>query len=263
MTEESLVLIEDGDGVRTLVLHRPAQLNAFNQDLCSAFTIALRQAGADETVKVVILTGAGRAFSAGTDLKELAESGDFRGGPDNPRAFDDLIDAIADFPKPLLCVVNGLAVGLGVTLLGLADLVFMAEHARLKCPFTSLALAPEAASSVTLPLLVGRQEATWLLLSSEWLDAPDAAAMGLAWKVLPDDEVLSVAMDHARQLATHSLASLVASKWLISSTFAKAIATGRDRENAAFDQLLRAPESSKAIRAFAAGPDKTPSKGAK
>ena len=147
--------------------------------------------------------------------------------------------------------MNGIAVGLGVTLLGLADLVFMADTARLKCPFTSLALAPEAASSATLPLLVGRQQATWLLLSSEWIDADDAYAMGLAWKLVPADEVL--ASWHGSTPGSWPftpLESLVASKRLIAATFAGAVAEGRERENVAFDALLRGPESRAAIGAF-------------
>jgi enoyl-CoA hydratase/carnithine racemase len=253
-TEDAVVLVRNSDGVRTLILHRPAQLNAFDQTLCGELTKALAAAQADNDIKVVLLTGAGRAFSAGTDLKELAESGDFRSAPDNPRAFDDMIDCVAEFSKPLLCAVNGLAVGLGVTLLGLADLVFMADDAQMKCPFTSLALVPEAGSSVTIPLLVGRQHATWLLLSSQWVDARAAAEMGLAWKVAAADEVLSIAMEHARELATQPLESLVASKRLIAETFADAVAIGRNRENAAFDRLLHTPESRSAVDAFVTRP---------
>src|SRR4029077_6431419 len=111
---------------------------------------------------------------AGTDLVELAASGDFRGSADDPDRFRRLVDALARFPKPLVCAVNGIAVGIGATLLGHADLVVMADTARLRTPFTSLALAPEAAASVTFPHLVGRQAAAWMLFSSEWVDAEAA-----------------------------------------------------------------------------------------
>lgn len=248
---DELVVAHDAENVRTLVLNRPAQLNAFNQALCAALTDALRSASRDDDVRVVVLTGAGRAFSAGTDLLELAESGDFRGSVDDPRAFERLIDELADFPKPLLCAVNGIGVGIGATLLGLADLVFMAESARLMCPFSSLALAPEAASSVTFPLLLGRQNAVWMLMSSEWVDAHEARAMGLAWKVVPDGAALSTALDHARRMAVHPLTSLVASKRLIAATFGAAVTDGRARENVAFDTLLAAPESRAAVAGFA------------
>jgi enoyl-CoA hydratase/carnithine racemase len=251
MVDQELVLIEDSEGVRTLTLNRPGQLNAFNQSLCSALAEALGAAQVDENVRVVVLTGAGRSFSAGTDLYELAQTGDFRGSPGDPHTFERLIDRLAEFPKPLICAVNGVAVGLGVTMLGHADLVFMAETAHLKCPFTSLGLAPEAAASVTFPLLLGRQDASWMLMSSEWIDAADARAMGLAWRVVPDEAVLTEALDHAHRLAIHPLASLVASKRVISATFAQAVSDGRDRENESFDVLLRTPESRAAVAAFA------------
>ena len=168
------VLADDADRVRTLVLNRPEQLNAFDQELCAALTVALQAAAGDDAVHVVVLTGAGRAFSAGTDLVELAETGDFRGTPADPERFERLVDALVGFPKPLVCAVNGIAVGIGATLLGLADLVVMADTARLRCPFTSLSLVPEAAASVTFPFLLGRQAAAWVLMSSAWVDAAEA-----------------------------------------------------------------------------------------
>ena len=250
MPDRDLVLADDADGVRTLVLNRPAQLNAFDQALCAALTDALRSAAVDDAVRVAVVTGSGRAFSAGTDLVELAANGDFRGTPADPERFERLIDALAAFPKPLVCAVNGIAVGIGATMLGLADLVVMADTARLRCPFTSLSLVPEAAASVTFPFLLGRQAAAWVLMSSEWVDADEAKAMGLAWKVVPADDVLGEARVHARRFAVHPLDSLVACKRLISATFAAPIADGRQRENAEFDVLLETPASRAAVAAF-------------
>src|SRR6476659_1225286 len=119
MPDRDLVLADDADGIRTLVLNRPAQLNAFDQALCAALTDALRSAATDDAVRVVVVTGSGRAFSAGTDLVELAASGDFRGTTADPERFERLIDALAACPKPLVCAVNGIAVGIGATMLGL------------------------------------------------------------------------------------------------------------------------------------------------
>mgnify|MGYP000464536208 CR=1 FL=1 len=137
---------------------------------------ALRAAADDPEVSVVVVTGTGRAFSAGTDLSEMQA---YIADPDNfPGAYGTgfiaLVDALTAFPKPLICAVNGLGLGIGTTILGFADLAFMADNARLKCPFTSLGVAPEAASSYLLPQLIGRQNAAWLLLSSEWVGAQEA-----------------------------------------------------------------------------------------
>jgi enoyl-CoA hydratase/carnithine racemase len=252
MPEGDLVLAEDGEGIRTLVLNRPEQLNAFDQALCGALTEALQAAATDDDVRVVVLTGAGRAFSAGTDLMELAANGDFRGTPADPDRFERLIDALVTFPKPLVCAVNGIAVGIGATLLGLADLVVMAETARLQCPFTSLSLVPEAAASVTFPFLLGRQAAAWVLMSSAWVDAAEAKALGLAWKVVPAADVLDEALALAEAFAVHPLDSLIASKRLLSATFTPAIAAGRQRENTEFDVLLKSPTSRAAVSSFVA-----------
>ena len=127
---------------------------------------------------VVLLTGNGRAFSAGTDLLEMharATDPDFVPGK---HGFLGLLDALVDFPKPLVCAVNGVGLGIGATILGYADLAFMSTKARLKCPFTSLGVAPEAASSYLFPQLVGRQDAAWMLLSAEWVSAEEAQADG-------------------------------------------------------------------------------------
>ena len=162
-----ILTIEDANRVRTCTLNRPEALNAFNEALYDATAEALLAAADDPEVAVVLLTGAGRAFSAGTDLAEMqayiADPDNFPG--DYGTGFIALVDALTAFPKPLICAVNGLGLGIGTTILGFADLAFMADDARLKCPFTSLGVAPEAASSYLLPQLIGRQNAAWLLLS--------------------------------------------------------------------------------------------------
>src|SRR5881227_4383377 len=167
-----MIRIEDADRVRLITLDRPDALNAFNEALYDATTEALREASSSPDIAVVVLTGTGRAFSAGTDVLEMGQRGDpnFVAGK---YGFPGLIDSLLDLTKPLICAVNGLALGVGVTMLALADLVFMAEDARARCPFTDLAVAPEAGSSYTFPMLLGRHDATWMLMSSEWFSAEE------------------------------------------------------------------------------------------
>ncbi len=171
--------IADEGRVRTLRLNRPEALNAFNEALYDATTIALREAAEHPDVAVVMITGTGRAFSAGTDLAEMQARITDAAFTPGEFGFMGLIDALSSFPKPLICAVNGIGIGIGTTILGYADLAFMASTARLKCPFTSLGVAPEAAASYLLPQLIGRQNAAWLLMSSEWVDADEALRMGL------------------------------------------------------------------------------------
>lgn len=256
--DPGLVLEADELAVRLLTLNRPAALNAFDQALYDALTDALIRADADQSLSVIVLTGAGRAFSAGTDLADLAAHGDFRHGPDTQHGFAGLLDVLIGLRKPLVCAVNGLAVGLGATLLGHADLVFMAKTARLRCPFTALGLAPEAASSVTFPRLMGRQQASWVLLSSAWLDAEDCVRNGLAFKVVAADRLLQVALEHARELACHPLESLVATKQLIVRGSEDSAQRALDRESEAFDRLLTSRAHQDALHAFHASRSSSP-----
>jgi enoyl-CoA hydratase/carnithine racemase len=240
----------DTDRVRVLTLDRPAARNAFNEALYDAATEALIAAAADRSVAVVVITGAEGAFSAGQDLLEMAArmNPGFEAGV---HGFPGFVDQLAAFPKPLLLAVNGLALGIGATMIGFADLVFMSTEARVKCPFTSLAVAPEAASSVTFPRLLGRQDATWALLSSEWLSAEECHRMGLAWKLCDPGELMATTLDHARVLSAKPIDSLVVSKAAITAPFAAEIEAARERENAAFQQLMGTPANIEALTAFA------------
>jgi enoyl-CoA hydratase/carnithine racemase len=137
--------------------------------------------------------------------------------------------------------------------LGFADLVFMSTAAKLKCPFTSLAVAPEAASSFLFPRLIGRQAATWVLLSSEWISAEQCHEMGLAWKLTEPDELLPEARRHAEHLAAMPISSLIACKRVITEPLRPAIEAARERENQAFIELLGSPANNEALSAFAEG----------
>jgi enoyl-CoA hydratase/carnithine racemase len=243
----SVLLVEDDARVRTLTLNRPDALNAFNNELYDATAAALREAATDPSVAVVVVTGAGRAFCAGTDLVEMAQLAD---GSLEGSGFLGLLDALVDFPKPLICAVNGLGLGIGATILGFADLAFMSTSAKLKCPFTSLGVAPEAASSLLLPLLVGRQNAAWMLLSAEWIGAEEAHRMGLVWKVCSPEALLEETRRHAELLAARPISSLVAVKRTMTEPWRAAVQEARERENAAFAELMGGPANTEALTAF-------------
>lgn len=245
-----ILQIEDDNRVRTCTLNRPDALNAFNEALYDATAEALLAAAEDPGVAVVLLTGAGRAFSAGADLIEMqARINDpqFTAGK---YGFTGLVEALADFPKPLICAVNGIGLGIGATILGYADLVFMSATARLKCPFTSLGVAPEAASSYLLPQLIGRQNAAWLLMSSEWVDANEALRMGLVWKVCEPQALLDEAGRHAEVLASRPISSLEAVKATMVAPMREEVAAATARENALFAELMGAQANAEALAEF-------------
>ncbi|MGH3351252.1 MAG: enoyl-CoA hydratase/isomerase family protein [Nocardioides sp.] len=248
-----LLLSEDRDRVRTLTLNRPDQLNAFNQELYVALAEALREADEDPGVAVVLLTGTGRAFSAGTDLVEMKQTAAGADDAGASHGFVGLVDSLASFSKPLVVAVNGLGLGIGVTLIGFADLAFASTGARFKTPFTTLGVAPEAASSFLMPRLVGRQNAAWMLLSAEWISAEEAREMGLVWRVTGPDELLATARSHAATLAARPISSLVAVKETMTAPLRPGIAAARELENAKFAELMGAPANVEALVAFAEG----------
>lgn len=230
------VQVNDRDRVRTILMHRPERLNAFDGGLVNDLADALVDAAADPEVAVVVVSGSGRAFSTGADLKALAE-------PQEPvgdgAGFTRLLDTMADLPKPLLMAVNGYAVGFGMTMLAFADVVFMSTEARLRCPFTELGAPTEAGSSFLLPQLLGRQNAAWVLLSSEWITAAEAHAMGLAWKLCEPHELLDVTYEHAHRLAGHSVAALGTVKRLMNAPQRAELAAAIEREGEALSVFVR------------------------
>jgi enoyl-CoA hydratase/carnithine racemase len=247
-----ILQVDDENRVRTLTLNRPDALNAFNEALYQATAEALQSAADDPDVAVVLLTGAGRAFSAGNDLNEMQARITDPEMANQGSHFTTMIDELTRFAKPLICAVNGVGVGIGTTILGYADLAFMSTTARLKCPFTSLGVAPEAASSYLLPQLIGRQNAAWLLLSSEWVSAQEALAMGLVWKVCEPDDLLAEARRHAEILASRPIPSLIAVKQSIVEPIRPDIAAATERENAHFAKLLGGQANAAALADFTA-----------
>jgi len=208
MRNPELVLVQDAARVRTLTLNRPAALNAFNDALYDAAGDALRDAAADPAVAVVIITGAGRAFTAGQDLGEMADPPRHSDG--EPHGFAYFLDVLCEFPKPLIAAVNGLGVGIGLTLLPHCDFVLISEAARLRAPFATLGVTVEAGNSLLLPERIGWTNAAHLLYTAEWLDADACVALGLAWKKVPADELLTAAHALARPIAAMPISSLVA-----------------------------------------------------
>ena len=247
------LLIADDNRVRTLTLNRPEALNAFNEALYDAAAEALNAAADDPEVAVVVITGTGRAFSAGQDLTEMQARITDPSFVAGRHGFPGLIDALGRFPKPLICAVNGLGLGIGATILGFADLAFMSTAARLKCPFTSLGVAPEAASSYLLPKLVGRQNAAWLLMSSEWVDAAEAVRMGLVWKVCEPENLLPETRRHAEVLASKPVSSLIAVKQSMVEPIRPGIVAARSREDAYFAEMMGAAANAEALAEFQRG----------
>ena len=219
-----------GDGVTRLTFRSPERLNAFTADDYRALHVILTRLDNDAGTRVVLMTGHGRAFSVGADRSLLAP-----GAVDGERQragieFDRLIAVLADFGKPLLAAVNGLAVGFGATALLYCDVVFAAESARFRFPFTDLGLVPEAGSSVLLPARMRWADVMWSVLTSEWFGAEEARTAGLVRRVVADHELAAVAAQAAQSIARHDPAAVRAAKRLLISGRADAVERAMARE---------------------------------
>ena len=240
-----MLLTQDRERVRLLTFNRPDRANAFNEELYHAAADALRAAAADDDVAVVVFTGAGKAFCAGTDLLEMAAAVDsgVDGTATSRDGFPAFVDVLQEFPKPLLAAVNGAAVGLGFTMLAHCDIVFVSDRARLLAPFTNMGVAPEASSSYLLPRRMGRQQASVSLFTSDWISAEDAVATGLAVQQCPPEALVDETMALATRIASKSLPSLMATKRLLLDAEREGVARARTLENQAFAELLALPNA--------------------
>jgi enoyl-CoA hydratase/carnithine racemase len=243
-----VLLIEDKGRIRVLTFNRPEAKNAFNDDLYDAVRDALTEAADDPQVAVVVLTGAGGAFSAGQDLSEMGKART----PEEAlsRGFMPFVDVLQCFPKPLIAAVNGVGVGIGVTMLLHCDLVFMAEGARLRAPFVSLGIAAEAGSSTLFPDRIGWQNTAHLLFGAPFVPASEAVEMGLAWRCVPDGELMSEVLAYAETIAAMPVSSLMENKQLLLDVRVPKVKDARPREEAALGRVVGSPANREAIAAF-------------
>ncbi|MCH8850530.1 MAG: enoyl-CoA hydratase/isomerase family protein [Chloroflexi bacterium] len=242
------VLAERRDGVALLTMNRPSKRNAFNDQQYDDLRDALAETEADDTLKAAVITGAPGAFSAGQDLSVTGAGQTHDDG--EPHGFGPFLDRLSSFQKPLLAAVNGVGVGIGLTMLLHCDIVYIAASARLRAPFVSLGLVPEAGSSYLLQALVGPQAAAELLYTNAWIDAERAVSLGLAAAVVPDDQVVEHTLERASEIARQPLSSLVRTKQLLLDVRVEALAATRRREEQAMALAARSPASIEAISAF-------------
>lgn len=245
----SPVLRERHDRVLLVTLNRPEKKNAFNDPQWDGLRDALDEARLDDSIAVVVLTGAGRDFSAGQDLSAFAGAAEPR-EDGHPNGFAGCIDALFRFDKPLLAAARGVGVGGGATLLFGCDIVYVGESVRLRLPFVSLGLVPEIASSYLLAANIGRQRAAELFYTAEWIDAARALEVGIAARVFPDDALLDAVLAKAAEIAKHPVGSLRATKHTLMVAHREGVKAARAAEDAGMAEQAGSPENIEAIRAF-------------
>ncbi|MFY0583031.1 enoyl-CoA hydratase [Cystobacter fuscus] len=233
-------------GVLTLTFNRPQKKNAFTAEMYSLAAQALRDADANDAVRVVVLAGAGGTFTAGNDLKDFLE---------NPPTGEDspvfrFLHTLAHFTRPVVARVEGVAVGIGTTLLLHCDYVAASERAVFSMPFVNLGLCPEGASSLLLPRLAGMALASELLMFGEPFDAATALRAGLVNRVVPDAELEALVKSRAAALASRPVESVRLTKKLLREPLRAAVDETLSREGALFMQRLASAEAREALNAF-------------
>jgi enoyl-CoA hydratase/carnithine racemase len=236
------------DGVLTVALARPEKKNAITQAMYTALAEATRRARDDDAVRVILFQGEGDSFSAGNDIADFIAIGTSGEGQLTDAPVFQFLKALADLDKPAVAAVRGRAVGIGLTLLLHCDMVVVAEDALLSAPFVNLALAPEAASSMLLPQVLGHQRAFEVFALGEPIDGRTALAWGLANRAVPADQVEGVAAQLASKLAARAPNSIRKTKALMRD--AERLWALMQAEGEAFGSQMRSPEAMEAFMAF-------------
>lgn len=234
--------------LRIVTLTRPEHLNATNHSLHHGLGALFDQLDADDAAGAVVITGAGRAFSAGGDfgyLDELTRDGHLR--QQTMRDARRLVTGMVRCRLPIVAAVNGPAIGLGCSLVALSDIVYMAESACLADPHVLIGLVAADGGPVTWPLLISLQLAKEYALTGDRIDAQRAAAIGLANHVCPDDQVMDSALACARKLAAMPRRALEDTKRVLNLHLERAILATLDFALAAEDRSFLSPELRSAL----------------
>jgi enoyl-CoA hydratase/carnithine racemase len=243
----SQIEVERDGAVQRIAINRPEKKNALTGDMYIILADAIEKAEADSGVHVLLLHGKGESFTAGNDLQDFLQKP--WKGQDKPPAVR-FIYAVAKAKKPVVAAAQGLAVGVGMTILLHCDLVYAATDARFMMPFVNLGIVPEAASTVLLPLLIGRQRASELFMLASPVTAQRAFEMGLVNEVVPPDQLLQTANAAAQALAAKPAAALRACKELMQRPFQAEVDRALREEVEVISERLDSPETREALSAF-------------
>ncbi|KAL1006778.1 hypothetical protein UPYG_G00076980 [Umbra pygmaea] len=227
------LLVSTEDNITTIRLNRPEKKNAITVEMYNELITALEQAGKDESV-ITVITGSGDFYCSGNDLTN----------------FTKIPEAFIDFPKPLIAVVNGPAVGVSVTLLGLFDIVYATERATFHTPFSQLGQSPEGCSSYTFPKMMGLAKANEMLLFNKKLTATQACAQGLVTEVFPDSSFQSEVATRIKAYAKLPRNSLALSKQLICGMAKERLYAANDQEVERLVDRWQSDECMQAIMSF-------------
>jgi 2-(1,2-epoxy-1,2-dihydrophenyl)acetyl-CoA isomerase len=245
------ILTEVNDGVMTITMNRPERLNAWTYKMGQEMETALKEGNANNEVEAFVVTGSGRGFCAGADIKDTfqsqAESGEVRRGSNEP---GNWVHTVRE-SKPIVAAVNGAAIGVGLTQILPMDYIVAAQGAKLSCRFIKMGLVPELASSYYLVARCGYGAATELMLSGKTIEAEEAFHIRLVDKVVAPDALLQEASAVAKSMGENPQTALKMVKQLITDNMAESdVDAVQKREIDALVQCYTSAEHKEAISAF-------------
>ena len=245
MTEH--VLVEKTDNILVLTLNRPDKKNALTRAMYRTLAAEISNADTDPAIRCILILANGDMFTAGNDLSDFAAIGNAPSAP-KPEDANPFLPALARARKPIVAAVNGRAVGVGVTMLLHCDMVYVGDDALLTTPFVNLALVPEAASSLLLPLRIGHVRAFEMFVLGEPVNAEKAVSWGLANRAVAPQQLHQVARATAIAIAARAPASVVTTKSLMRDE--QLMLARMSEEGGHFGRQLKSAEFKEAFSAF-------------
>jgi 2-(1,2-epoxy-1,2-dihydrophenyl)acetyl-CoA isomerase len=248
-----LVIVRNDDGIATVLLNRPEAFNALNRDLLASFAATMLSLAVDQNVRGIIISGEGKAFCAGGDLRWVlaCPQGPPAGLHELVALFHQAVLEIRRMPKPVIAAINGVAAGGGFSLALGCDFRVMAETAVLRQAYSSSGLCIDGGGSFFLPRLVGLAKAMEIMGFDRPISSEQALAWGMATKVVPQGNVLAESTNMALELASCSLNSFAWSKKLLTDSFDTSFETHIEQERAGMCACAAHPEGMEGLRAFA------------
>lgn len=244
-----LVLVEAADGIATVTLNRPDALNALSAELRAAISATFTQLATDSSVEVVVLTGAGRAFTVGLDLKELGGEKPAERQADQAITSQDISAALAAFDRPIIGAINGFAITGGFELALMCDFMIASSNASFADTHARVGVVPGWGLSQRLPRLIGINRAKELSLTGNFLDAETACAWGLVNRVVEPDQLLPVCMQLARDITSTEPVTRGEIKRIMDAGWHADLATGLDIELDASARHAREQKPSEQVAA--------------
>lgn len=245
-----VIEVDEEAGVATITLNRPDALNALTVPMKQALLAAFRQVGRDPKARVVVLTGAGRAFCAGQDLRERLQPDAAPLGVEVRERYNPIIRAMRSLPKPIVAAINGVAAGAGASLAMASDIRIASDTASFALAFGRVGLVPDSGATWLLPRLVGTTRATELALLGDALSAADALRLGLVGRVVPAGELATEARSVAARLAAGAPKAMALTKRALNAAWQGDLDAALDDEAYLQDIAGRTRDHAEGLAAF-------------